>query len=69
LDPFARRFEIQHYWRLLRQRHTSALEGNTSRIETALSEFFGISEQSIHADLIEIRRRLGTEWLERGRVA
>jgi hypothetical protein len=65
LDRFARLFEIQHYWRLLRQRHASALEGNISRVETALARFFGISPASIHADLIEIRDRLGEAWLDR----
>lgn len=69
LDPFARRFEIQHYWRLLRQRHESALEGNIGRIERALSEFFEISEPAVHADFVDIRRRLRDDWLERRWVA
>jgi hypothetical protein len=65
LDRFARLFEIQHYWRILHQRHAAALAGNIGRIEAAVSQYFGISEATIHADLIEIRRRLGDHWLER----
>jgi hypothetical protein len=65
LDRFARLFEIQHYWRLLCQRHTSILEGNIGRVEIALGRFFGISLGAIHADLIEIRERLGKGWLDR----
>lgn len=65
LDRLGRLFEVQYYCRNLRQRHPNAFEGNIGRIEMALSQFFEISESSVHADLIEIRRRLKDTWLER----
>ena len=65
LDRLGRLFEVQHYCRNLRQRHPNAFEGNVGRIEVALSQFFGNSESTVHADLIDIRRRLGKSWLER----
>jgi hypothetical protein len=65
LDRFGRLFEIQHYWRILRQRHAGALAGNIGRMELAFSQFFKTSNPSIHADLIAIRRRLGAEWAKR----
>jgi hypothetical protein len=65
LDRLGRLFEVQHYFRILRQRHRNAFEGNVGRIEVALSQFFNNSESTVHADLIEIRRRLGNTWLER----
>ena len=65
LDRFGRLFEVQHYWRILHDRHPAALEGNIGWLEVALGEFFRLSDQTIHSDLIEIRRRLGDAWMDR----
>jgi hypothetical protein len=65
LDRFGRLFEVQHYWRVLYDRHAAALEGNIGRLEVAMSKFFELSPQTIHSDLIQIRRRLGEEWMDR----
>jgi len=65
MDRFARLFEIQHYWRILHARHEAALNGNTGKIEAALGQVFDISTETIHADLIKIRDRLGGAWLDR----
>jgi hypothetical protein len=65
LDRFGRLFEVQHYLRILQQRHPTVLPGNMGRIELAVGQSLGLSAESIHADLIEIRRRLGDAWLER----
>jgi hypothetical protein len=65
MDRFSRLFEIQHYWRILRQRHAAAIRGNAGRAETAIGQFLGLSAESIHRDLGEIRSRLGKDWPDR----
>ena len=65
LVRFGRLFEIQHHLRLLQKRHPSSLRGNIGRIEKSLAIFLDMKTESIHADLIEIRKRLGKDWLER----
>jgi hypothetical protein len=64
-----RLFEVQHFWRLLHLRHTGALEGNVKRIEIVFADYYGLSDEAIHADLIEIRRRLSQDWISRGILA
>jgi hypothetical protein len=65
MDRFARLFEIQHYWRILRDRHPQILPRNFQRIEGALAAIFKRSDGAVHSDMIEIRNRLGADWLER----
>ena len=45
LDPFARAFEVQHYCRVIHQRHPAALINNTGRFEEALARFLNVSSQ------------------------
>jgi hypothetical protein len=65
LERFARIFELQHYWRILFDRHRKALKGGVGKLEIAFAHWFGVSTETIHQDLINIRRRLGGDWLER----
>lgn len=65
MDKYARLFEIQHYWRILHARYASALQGNLGRVESALAEAFGVSKETMKADVATIRRRLGTDWRQR----
>lgn len=65
MDPFVRLFEIQHYWRILHQRHASAIYRKTGKLEAAFGGLFGVTEKRIHNDLIRIRKRLGGDWLDR----
>ncbi|MCA9179347.1 MAG: hypothetical protein KDB14_33045 [Planctomycetales bacterium] len=65
MDPFARMFELQHYWRLLRERHADAIHRKIGDLANAFSSVFGVSSQRIKSDLAAIRRRLGPGWLSR----
>ncbi|MBL8826024.1 MAG: hypothetical protein JNM18_03505 [Planctomycetaceae bacterium] len=65
LDPFERYWELQHYWRILHHRHVAAFRRQVTHVKEALAEFMGTSERRLHVDLIELRKRLGTDWLER----
>jgi hypothetical protein len=65
LDRFGRLFEIQHYLRLLRQRHAEAIARKMQHVKRALCGFFEKSSTAVQSDLIEIRRRLGKAWLDR----
>lgn len=66
ISRFARLFELQHYWRVLHHRHPSAFRRKTTVLKQIFASYFETGEQSIHQDLIEIRRRLGDDWIERG---
>ena len=65
MDKFARRFEVQHYWRILHSRHASALKGNLGKVEEVLAEEFGLKRSTISGDIREIREHLGKDWLDR----
>jgi len=59
---FERRFRLQHFWRLLRQRHPAAFNRRLSRIELAFAPHLGVDESSIKRDRQEIQKRLGRNW-------
>jgi hypothetical protein len=65
MDPFARWFELQHYWRILHQRHLSAINRKLGKLEDVFGNVFKVGAQQIHKDLIEIRSILGKDWLDR----
>lgn len=65
MDPFARMFELQHYWRILHQRHPSSISRKIGNCQGVLASFFEVSQNQIKHDLTEIRNRLGDHWLER----
>ena len=50
-------FEIQHYLRLLRQRHAGAIARKMQYVKRALCRFFKKSSTAVQSDLIEIRQR------------
>jgi hypothetical protein len=66
ITRFARLFQLQHYWRVLHNRHPLALRRKSTVLKQVLASFLKTSEKSIHLDLIEIRSRLGNKWLDRG---
>lgn len=65
LPRFGRLFEIQHYCRLLRQRHPEALERRLATLKKALAGFLRCTEASVHADMMLLNKRLGKEWMQR----
>ncbi len=66
IPRFGRIFELQHYWRILHERHAQAIRGRLGDLKFAIAEFLGTSSDSIHGDLIFIRKRLGEDWVSRG---
>lgn len=62
IATLARRFRLQHYWRLLRERYPQAFRRRLNRVERAFGEFFGVEERTICDDRRAIEKRLGRAW-------
>ena len=62
---YARLFEVQHYSRLLRQRHPEALDRRLAALKKSLASFLGCTEASVHADMMFLNKRLGKDWMQR----
>ena len=65
ISSYARIFELQHYWWILHQRHSQALNRKLGRLKEALASFLKADSQTIHRDLLRISKRLGPDWVER----
>jgi len=65
LPRYGRLFEIQHYCRLLRQRHPEALERRLATLKKSLAGFLRCTEASVHADMMLLNKRLGKGWMQR----
>jgi hypothetical protein len=63
---FARLFELQHFWKVLYRRHSTALYRKTKLVIHAFASHLRVQDRMIELDLIEIRKRLGARWKERG---
>jgi hypothetical protein len=63
---FSRLFEVQHYYRILRQRHAPALNRKLHLVKQVLAEFLGTAKRTIVEDLKFLKRRLGPQWFRRG---
>jgi hypothetical protein len=61
ITRFARLFEVQHYWRIMRERHPAALARRLGQFEAAVACFLKSEQQTVRRDFQFIRRRLGTE--------
>jgi hypothetical protein len=48
---YGRIFELQHYLRLLRERHSTALKDNIGRLQQAFSSYFSCSVDQIRQDM------------------
>lgn len=64
IGRLARLFELQHYWKVLCQRHPQALKRNEGKLKQAVASFLKVDEQVVHRDLLLIRRRMGSEWTQ-----
>ena len=63
ISRFARLFELQHYFRVLYQRHAEALPQRKAAVTEALASFLGgVSFDTIEKDLIFVADRLGKDW-------
>jgi hypothetical protein len=62
IPALERRFRLQHFWRLLRERHPLAFPGRLARIEEAFAEYFGMDNSTIKLDRRTITKSLGADW-------
>ena len=62
IGKFERRFRLQHFWRLLRERHAEVFNRRLNRIERAFAEYLGDKESTIRLDRTEIANALGKNW-------
>lgn len=63
---YSRLFEVQHYLRILHQRHSKALQRKLSVANEVLAGFLGVAKRTIDDDLKFLNKRLGTDWIHRG---
>ena len=66
IGSYSRRFRLQHYWRLLRQRHPHVFHRRQNRVDGAFADFFSIAESTIARDRGQIEESFGPDWDERG---
>jgi hypothetical protein len=48
IGMYARVFKLQHYWRILQQRHAKALQRRTGKLKEVLASFLGVKAGLIH---------------------
>ena len=62
---YARLFSLQHYWRLIHERHAIAVKRQACHLRAAFATFFDVSPDSIRKDLTSITKGLGSGWERR----
>jgi hypothetical protein len=62
IPAYARRFTLQHYWRIVQVRHAAALKRKAVPVRSAFAKYFGVGDSSIRKDLEIITERLGRGW-------
>jgi len=65
LDPYMRYFELQHYWRVLHERHRSTIHRKFGSVEEVLAGVLGCGSQQVKRSMNAIRKKLGKDWLDR----
>lgn len=66
ITTFERHFRLQHFWRLLRERHPARFKGRLNQVEYAFAEYLGVDVTTIQLDRTKIRKSLGSDWDQRG---
>jgi hypothetical protein len=66
ITRFGRILEIQHYCRILEERHSDHIKRRQGHLERAIAKFLKVSADTVHKDLLLIRQRLGKAWMSRG---
>ena len=62
IEKYARWFVIQHNYRVLYSRHADALHRSSRAIEAEMSRSLNIARDTLHLDLINIRKKLKPNW-------
>lgn len=66
IDQYTRRFQVQHCWRLLHERHPDIFSRNRGKLQELLASALDTGVNSIKKDFRAIKRSLGDHWEERG---
>jgi hypothetical protein len=54
IPSLARRFQLQHYWRVVTQRYTDELRRKRSKLYVAFATYFSVSKDTIERDVAEL---------------
>ncbi|PHR90592.1 MAG: hypothetical protein COA78_34950 [Blastopirellula sp.] len=65
MNPFIRKLELQHYWKLLHQRHSSAINRRIGKLHEIFAERLETTPKQIKNDLTSIKKQLGADWEKR----
>ena len=65
---FARLFQLQHYWRLLLNRHAPAFRRKLTVAKEVMAWFCGTAFETVHQDLLFIKGRRGDDWIQRNPI-
>jgi hypothetical protein len=68
IATFKRFFRLQHFWRLLRERHPARFKGRLHRIEYAFADYLKVDVSTIQLDRTKIGKSLGKNWDQRGEM-
>jgi len=69
IATYARRFQVQHYVRVLYSRHADALHRGGEKVREALAAFLDLDEEVIRKDMRWLKSQLGVDWLESQQLA
>lgn len=64
IDRYARLFRLQHYWKVLFDRHSNSLNRQIGKLELAFANYLGQAKRNIHDDLQLLRHQLGHDWFK-----
>jgi hypothetical protein len=65
IGKFARRFDVQHFARIIQQRFPTVLNRRRKGLDEALSLYLDVPEATIRGDIAELNRTLGRDWMSR----
>lgn len=65
IPRYVRVFRLQHYWRIICQRHDSRLKRRQAPLQRAFAKYFAVDSETIKRDLGLLRRQLGKDWATR----
>ena len=64
IATYARRFQVQHYVRVLYSRHADALHRGGEKVREALAAFLDLDEEVIRKDMRWLKSQLGVDWFQ-----
>ncbi len=59
---YERQFRLQHFWKLLRERHPAAFNRRLKKLDQSFAAYLGVSEATIRNDRDTLKRNVGELW-------